>query len=121
MEQKETENLGCPLQSSKVLLSIADALDAINGKWRIKIIAVLLDGPKRFKDISLLVAGITDRMLSIELKKLEGNLLVEKKWVGYTDQAEYELSDHGKSLRPLVMELIEWGGLHRTKVIENLY
>lgn len=121
MEQKATENLECPLQSSKVLLSIADALDAINGKWRIKIIAVLLDGPKRFKYISLLVGHITDRMLSIELKKLESNLLVEKKLVGYTDQVEYELSDHGKSLTPLVMELIHWGGLHRKKVIDNLH
>lgn len=88
MELKNTDSDGCPLQSSKVLLSIADALDAIYGKWRIKIIAILLDGPKRF----------TDRMLSIELKKLEMNHLVQKRTLIYLNQFEYYLTDHGRSL-----------------------
>lgn len=120
MKEKETEKSQCPLHSSKVLLSINDALEAVNGKWRIKIITVLLDEPKRFREISVLIGHITDRMLSIELKKLEINLLIRRTSI-YTAQAEYELTDHGKSLKPLIMELIKWGGIHREKVISSLH
>ncbi|WP_083544234.1 winged helix-turn-helix transcriptional regulator [Chryseobacterium sp. OV279] len=48
-------------------------------------------------------------MLSIELKKLETNLLIGRTSI-YSAQAEYELTEHGKSLKPLIMELINWGG-----------
>lgn len=119
MKEKETGNSQCPLHSSKVLLSINDALEAVNGKWRIKIIAVLLDEPKRFREISVLIGHITDRMLSIELKKLETYLLI-KRTSKYSAQADYELTDHGKSLKPLIMELINWGEMHREKVISSL-
>ncbi|MCT2406584.1 helix-turn-helix transcriptional regulator [Chryseobacterium antibioticum] len=118
MKERETGISQCPLHSEKVLLSIGDALEAVNGKWRIKIIAVLLDEPKRFREISLLIGQITDRMLSIELKKLETNLLI-KRASKYSAQAEYELTDHGKSLKPLIMELIKWGEMHREKVISS--
>lgn len=119
MKKEEPENSGCPLHSSKVLLSIGDALEAVNGKWRMKIIAVLLGEPKRFREISVLINNITDRMLSIELKKLEANLLIQRTSI-YSAQAEYELTEHGKSLKPLIMELINWGEMHREKVIDSL-
>ncbi|MBL1220828.1 helix-turn-helix transcriptional regulator [Chryseobacterium sp. L7] len=119
MKKEESGNSGCPLHSSKVLLSIGDALEAVNGKWRMKIIAVLLDEPKRFREISTLIENITDRMLSIELKKLENNLLIQRTSI-YSAQAEYELTEHGKSLKPLIMELINWGEMHREKVIGSL-
>ncbi|MGE8552637.1 MAG: winged helix-turn-helix transcriptional regulator [Chryseobacterium jejuense] len=115
---KKTEHTECPLQTSKVLLSIGDALEAVSGKWRIKIIAVLLDEPKRFREISLLINNITDRMLSIELKKLEINLLV-KRTSKYSSQADYELTEHGRSLKPLIVELMSWGEMHREKIIES--
>lgn len=35
----------------------------------------------------------------------------------YSAQSEYELTDHGKSLKPLIMELMAWGELHREKII----
>ncbi|MCT2564229.1 winged helix-turn-helix transcriptional regulator [Chryseobacterium herbae] len=117
--KEEPGNSQCPLNSSKVLLSIGDALEAVNGKWRMKIIAVLLDEPKRFREISVLISQITDRMLSIELKKLETNLLIRRTSI-YSAQAEYELTNHGKSLKPLIMELINWGEAHRGKVIGHL-
>ncbi|SFM98570.1 transcriptional regulator, HxlR family [Chryseobacterium oleae] len=119
MKEEEPGNSQCPLNSSKVLLSIGDALEAVNGKWRMKIIAVLLDEPKRFREISVLIGQITDRMLSIELKKLETNLLIRRTSI-YSAQAEYELTEHGKSLKPLIMELMNWGETHRGKVIGSL-
>lgn len=119
MEPKNTDGYGCPLQSSKVLLAIADALDTINGKWRIKIIAILLDSPKRFRELSQLIDNITDRMLSIELKKMEMNNLIQKRTLIYVNHVEYYLTDHGQSLQPLITELIHWGQLHRKKIISS--
>jgi len=117
MEQKHHEELDCPLQSARVHLHIRDALDTVQGKWRIPIIAELLDGPKRFRKIALALSGITDRMLSIELKNLEINELVIKKMKSkYRMEMEYELTAHGYELKPLITALIEWGKLHRDKI-----
>lgn len=118
MKERKKDTVECPLQSSKVLLAIGDTLDVINGKWRMKIIATLLDGPKRFSEISFVI-GITDRMLSIELKKMEANLMVQKRMSQYTDLPEYELTEHAQSLTPVIIQLIEWGQKHRGKIIEN--
>ena len=55
---------GCP----KTMLSIKDALEVLEGKWKLLILFSLSGGPKRFKEISREVVGITDKTLSKELK-----------------------------------------------------
>lgn len=110
----------CPLQNSKTLLKIQDALDCLQGKWKLRIIAVLLTGPKRFKELSLALNTITDRMLSKELKTMESQLLVNKlKKSKFSIEMEYGLTDHGKSLQPLIENLIHWGDKHRDLVIDK--
>ena len=64
---------GCP----KTMLSIKDALEALEGKWKLLILFSLAGGPKRFTEISREVGGITDKTLSKELKSLETNQLVK--------------------------------------------
>ncbi|EFK57894.1 winged helix-turn-helix transcriptional regulator [Sphingobacterium spiritivorum] len=121
MEHSQIEHTDCPLQSSRTLMLIKDALDTIQGKWRIRIIAVLLDGPKRFRELSTELETITDRMLSLELKNLEINMLISKKIKSrYRTEMEYELTRHGYTLKPLISELIAWGDLHRSKITEKL-
>lgn len=50
------EKGGCP----KTMLSIKDALEALEGRWKLLILFTLSDGSKRFKEISRAVPGITD-------------------------------------------------------------
>lgn len=105
---------GCPA----TMLSIKDSLEAIEGCWKLLILFSLSAGPKRFKEISKDVGGITDKMLSKELKNLETNKLVNR--VVYDSsppRVEYSITPHGKSLERVLEELHYWGLAHRKIVI----
>jgi DNA-binding HxlR family transcriptional regulator len=62
----------------KTILPVKDALEVLNGKWKLQIIISLTFGTKRFRQIAKEIPGITDKMLSKELKELEVNQLVKR-------------------------------------------
>lgn len=104
----------CPIN----MRSIRDALEALEGKWKILILFSLASGPKRFKEISKEVSGITDKTLSNELKRLEANQLVKKAvYDTFPPTVEYSVTTHGMSLDKLMHELNFWGLTHRKKVM----
>ncbi|MBO9701026.1 MAG: helix-turn-helix transcriptional regulator [Sporocytophaga sp.] len=104
----------CP----KTMLSIRDALEALEGKWKLLILFSLSDGPKRFKQISKDVGNITDKTLSKELKSLETNKLIKREvYDTFPPTVEYSITPHGLSLEKVLDELHVWGLAHRKKVI----
>ncbi|MDO6432619.1 helix-turn-helix domain-containing protein [Flavitalea sp. BT771] len=105
---------GCP----KTMLSIKDALEALEGRWKLLILFSLAEKPKRFKQIAKEVSGITDKTLSKELKSLEANKLVRRDvYDTFPPTVEYSITPHGLSLEKLLDELHLWGLVHRKKVI----
>jgi DNA-binding HxlR family transcriptional regulator len=105
---------GCP----KNALSIKDALDALEGRWKLLILFSLSSGAKRFKQISKEVNGITDKTLSKELKSLEANKLVKRDvYDTFPPTVEYSITAHGKSLEKVMEELHYWGLAHRKEII----
>jgi DNA-binding HxlR family transcriptional regulator len=105
-------------ECTKVLMPVLDALEILRGRWRIPIIISLSFGPKRFKEISKEVHGITDRMLSKELKDLEVNQLVKRTvYDDFPPIVEYTITPHGESLEKVIEELRNWGIRHRKKII----
>jgi DNA-binding HxlR family transcriptional regulator len=114
-----------PKQEERTLTScmsmirpVTDALDALNGKWKLPIIISVSLGPKRFTQISHDIPGITDRMLSKELKELEMNQLITRTvYDAFPPVVEYSITSHGKSLEKVIGELVNWGQLHRKKIL----
>ncbi|RYU93620.1 winged helix-turn-helix transcriptional regulator [Emticicia agri] len=105
---------GCP----KSMLSIKDALEAVEGKWKLLILFALSASPKRFKQISKEVGGITDKTLSKELKNLEANELIKREvFDTFPPTVEYSITEHGLSLEKVIDELHFWGLKHRKQVI----
>lgn len=105
---------GCP----KTALSIRDALEALEGRWKLLILFSLSSGPKRFKEIAREVAGITDKTLSKELKNLEGNKLLKRTvYDSFPPAVEYAITEHGKSLEKVMEELHFWGLAHRREIM----
>lgn len=105
---------GCP----KTMLSIKDALEAVEGRWKLLILFSLSEGPKRFKQISRDVNGITDKTLSKELKSLEDNkLVIREVYNTFPPTVEYSITPHGLSLEKVIDELHFWGLAHRKMVI----
>jgi DNA-binding HxlR family transcriptional regulator len=100
------------------MLSIKDALEAVEGRWKLLILFSLSEGPKRFKQISREVNGITDKTLSKELKSLEENKLVNREvYSTFPPTVEYSITPHGLSLEKVIDELHFWGLAHRKEVI----
>ncbi|TDQ27860.1 HxlR family transcriptional regulator [Tenacibaculum caenipelagi] len=107
----------CP---TSYVLAINDTLNVLSGKWKMPIIAALLYGNKRFKDIQQSIDKITPRMLSKELKDLEVNSVVKRKV--YDSQPvliEYELTESGRKIIQVLDSMVAWGLAHRESVLEN--
>ncbi|SIN91595.1 DNA-binding transcriptional regulator, HxlR family [Chitinophaga niabensis] len=105
---------GCP----KNMLSIKDALEALEGKWKLLILFSLSTGPRRFKQISKEVSGISDKTLSKELKSLEGNQLIKRDVQdSFPPTVNYSITEHGRSLEKVMEELHYWGLAHRRQII----
>jgi DNA-binding HxlR family transcriptional regulator len=105
---------GCP----KTMLSIRDALEAVEGRWKLLILFALSEKPKRFKQLAKVVPGITDKMLSKELKSLEANQLVLREvFDTFPPTVQYSITPHGLSLEKVLDELHFWGLVHRKRIM----
>ncbi|MCY1660034.1 winged helix-turn-helix transcriptional regulator [Chryseobacterium sp. SL1] len=106
------------------LSSVEDAIYVIGGKWKLKIIIALQEnGNIRFNELQRIVAGISARVLSNELKDLELNGFVKR--VVHAEQApvivEYISTDYSKTLKPVIMALSEWGREHKNNIKKDLF
>lgn len=107
-----------PQECMGALLPVRDALEVLSGRWKLPILIALSDRPKRFKEISKDINGITDKMLSKELKDLEINkLVIRTVYDTFPPMVEYSRTEHSKSLTNVIMALKDWGTLHRKEII----
>ena len=103
------------------MLPVRDALEVVNGKWKLPIIISLSFGNKRFKEMSVELSGITDKVLSKELKELEAHQLIKRTvYDTHPPTVEYSITPHGKSLEKVVNEIRNWGVTHRKKIIGKI-
>ncbi|WP_167398319.1 winged helix-turn-helix transcriptional regulator [Flavobacterium crocinum] len=99
------------------LLAVQDAMDVLNGRWKIAIIASLCFNTLRFTDLLREVEGISGKMLSRELKNLEENQLVTRTVLNTQPiTVEYELTEYGHTLKEVIDSLAKWGTNHRKKI-----
>lgn len=102
----------------KAILPIRDALDVLNGKWKLQIILALTFGDLRFKEMQRRIPGITPKMLSKELKDLEVNQLVKRSVYDTSPvTVEYALTPYGRTLKNVIVELEAWGKKHRERIM----
>ncbi|WNH07660.1 winged helix-turn-helix transcriptional regulator [Thalassobellus suaedae] len=105
----------CPRQ---YVLAINDTLNVVSGKWKLPIIASLLYGKRRYKDIQENIDKITPRMLSKELKDLELNGVVKRTVFDTTPVLiEYTLTATGEKIINVLDAMVDWGVEHRNSVI----
>ncbi len=88
--------------------------DTLGRKWHLRIVYRLLeDGPMGFSALKSAIHGVSSKMLSESLTRLEDDGLVDRAVV--SDQpvrVEYSLTDRGRALEPVVSAVIEWGTEH---------
>lgn len=103
----------------KEMMAVHDAMDVLSGKWKIYIISSICHyNKRRFSDILNDVVGISNKMLSKELKELEINKLVQRTVLDtHPITVQYELTKHGKTLQTIINNLTDWGIEHRKEII----
>jgi DNA-binding HxlR family transcriptional regulator len=105
---------------TKALIPVRDALDILSGKWKLPIIIALSFGNRRFSQLAKQIHGITDKMLSKELRELEMNQLVKRTvYDAVPVVVEYSMTPYGKTLEKLIEELQAWGSLHRKRILKR--
>lgn len=89
-------------------------LDFIDGKWKGVILFHLQGGLRRFGELRRLMPGITQRMLTKQLRALEDDGLVTRTvYAEVPPRVEYALSEMGERLRPVIDALRTWGIEHK--------
>ena len=89
------------------------ALAAIGGKWKLIILYWLAESPKHFAALRRVMPGISQKVLTEQLRELEGDRLVRREPKGAVPApVEYSLTDYGRSVLPLVENVRVWGRAH---------
>jgi DNA-binding HxlR family transcriptional regulator len=99
-----------PLTRRSFTCPVELALAILGGKWKVVILAHLKERPRRYSELRALIPSLTDKMLTQRLGDLEAmGLIVRHKQGGRGAPSRYELTARGKSLRPVLTELYDWG------------
>jgi DNA-binding HxlR family transcriptional regulator len=100
----KTKEMKCPAEYT---------LSLIDGRWKIPLIFHLLNGAKRFSELARALDGVTQKMLTQQLREMERDGLVERKvFPEVPPRVEYSLTPLGASLKPVVDSMCRWGAAH---------
>lgn len=90
------------------------AANIIGGQWALVICSWLMNGKLRFGELKKLLPNITERMLTLQLRKLEAEKIVKRTvYAEVPPRVEYELTSIGYELKPIVKQLEDWGQRHK--------
>lgn len=94
-------NQPCPVETT---------LNILSGKWKIVILYRLLAGKKRFNELKRMMDSITHRTLTLQLRDLERDGIVKRTvYAEVPPRVEYELSELGLSMEPIIKAMYDWG------------
>lgn len=95
-------------------------LSLIGGRWKAGVLWALSVNEKlRFSELRDILTGISERMLAKQLGELEEDQLVNR--IAYPEvppRVEYALTDLGRSMRPMLRQMSDWGEMHQKEVKE---
>lgn len=95
------KNMECPAETT---------LRVIGGRWKIPILFHLFQGVKRFTELRHAIGGISQKVLTQQLRELERHgIILRKVYPQVPPRVEYSLTEIGETLKPLIDEMCQWG------------
>jgi DNA-binding HxlR family transcriptional regulator len=99
---------------------IRDVLDRIGDKWSVLVIVELSNGPFRFRQLQRAIDGISQRMLTLTLRRLERDgLILRTVYPTVPAAVDYRLTSTGSSLTHLVRALADWSLENRSGIAQS--
>ncbi|MEU1667274.1 helix-turn-helix domain-containing protein [Streptomyces sparsogenes] len=90
------------------------AMEILGGRWKLAIVTKLLTGTHRFGELRRALPGVTQRMLTRQLRELEADGLIERTvYAEVPPKVEYALTETGRSLERVTELLDAWGRWYR--------
>ena len=90
--------------------AVEATLAVVGGRWKPVLLFHLLEGRKRFSDLCRVVPNATQRMITLQLRELEADGIVNRHvFAQVPPRVEYELTALGASLEPLLLQMRDWG------------
>lgn len=114
MTNGKTDDVGVPeCQQDRVIEDFHRALGMITGKWKGEILWQLVQRKHRFGELLRAIPGVTQHMLTTQLRDLEADGLVKRTaFPEIPPRVEYELTESARALRPVFDELFRWSQAH---------
>jgi DNA-binding HxlR family transcriptional regulator len=101
------QNDGCPVTATIAI---------IGGKWKPIILYLISHEINRFGEMHGMICGISKKMLTEQLRELERDgIIVRKVFAEIPPRVEYSITEKGKTLRPIILSMREWGLKHALK------
>jgi len=98
---------------------LREVLGRLGDKWSVLVIVELASGPRRFRELQRAIHGISQRMLTLSVRRLERDgLVVRTVYASVPAQVDYRLTETGASLTHLVKQLTDWSMIHREVIAE---
>ncbi|WP_250461954.1 winged helix-turn-helix transcriptional regulator [Microbulbifer litoralis] len=95
------------------ICAVEATVDVMGGKWKPLIIHYLLGGTKRFGELRKLIGGVTQRSLTLQLRQLEVDGIVNREvFPEVPPRVEYSLTGFGTTLAPILEAMKQWGENH---------
>jgi len=95
-------------------------LDVIGGKWKGIILGLLAEKKRRFTEIKRELPEITQRILTLQLRELEADGIISRTiYQEVPPKVEYALTDFGRTLKPILLAMHEWGERYGGEVAER--
>lgn len=105
------------LQSPSKCLAVREVLNRVGDKWSVQIVSLLGDGTMRFSELRRAIEGISQRMLTLTLRGLERDGLLERTvFPEIPPRVEYALTRLGKTLLEPIQQLADWAAENRTTI-----
>lgn len=90
--------------------AVEATLAVVGGRWKPVLLFHLLEGRKRFSDLCRAVPNATQRMITLQLRELEADgVVVRHVYAQIPPRVEYELTELGRSLEALLLQMRDWG------------
>lgn len=97
----------CPVETTLTLIS---------DKWKVLILRDLLTGTKRFGELKKSLGGVSQKVLTSQLRQMEASgLLTRKVYAEVPPRVEYTLTEFGYSLRPVLEAMRDWGEVYKKR------
>ncbi|GMG73322.1 hypothetical protein ShirakiTB12_17900 [Priestia megaterium] len=115
-------NMDESTEIKKYNIPVEAALEVIGGKWKVVILCHLILGTRRTGELKRLMPGITQKMLTQQLRELEEDGMITRFIYNQVPpKVEYSLTKYGQSLKDILDWLCAWGGRHIERNYENKF